>query len=217
VFDKQPDLRLHGIALVNGEPVVCWHCDDGHALEVYKRGFRETWPAFVSCLSCKQGEDSSIITNGLLEAAVAARTGRDKATDVDTFAAEWRGITLEGELIPELIPDDIIAIGREMATAGKQDLRQRKAKVKRQARGWWRGRKKAAQDQVGQVTGRAKAAALSAAWDMQTGDAGPAKQPTRRCRTKGCRGGWVTITSRVHSGSGNAEQVKVPCSTCHRA
>lgn len=216
MFDA-PDLKVTGTLLADGQPVICPACKVGYSLELRKRGPRETWPAFVTCLSCGSGEDSDVITNGLVDAALEARTGRTKAEDRDTFAAEWRGHTLVGECVPQFVLDDAITLAEELGKIGRQELREHKTAAKKQARGWWRGREKSAKRAVGQATGTVKSAALAAVWDVQTGGAGPAKKPARRCRTKGCRGGWVTITSRIHSGSGKAEQVKVACAACHRA
>lgn len=216
MFDS-PDLKLTGDLLVDGQVIVCRHCDDGLSLQLYKRGSRETWPAWLTCLHCGRGEDHPVITNGLVDAAVSSRTGREKAVDRDTFAAEWRGITITGECIPEFVLDDAVVVAQELAKVGKSEVRQRKNQAKKQARSWWRGQKKAAQNAAGQVTGTVKAAALTAAWDLQTGGAGPVKKPARRCRVKGCRKGWLTIQTRLHSTTGKTQETKVPCAVCRRA
>ncbi|MER5915883.1 hypothetical protein ABT124_37085 [Streptomyces sp. NPDC001982] len=195
--------------------MVCQECESGYSLQLRKRGPRETWPAFISCLACGHGNDHPLITNGLVDAAIAARVGRTRREDSDTFSGEWRGHTLEGECVPEFHMDDVVTVVTQLSKLGKRELRARKAKVKWEARGWWRGQKQIA----GQVTGTAKAAALSAAWTMQTGGAGPTRSTKRRrrCTVKGCRGGMVTIRTRVHSTTGKTQKVKVPCGVCHRA
>lgn len=210
-----PDLEIRGTLLLNGTPVTCPGCDSGAALTLDRRGPRETWPAWVGCELCGHGDDHPVITNGLVEAAVAARTGRARAEDRDLFTAEWRHLTLIGECIPEFVLDDAVTLVQELGKIGRQEIGARR----RTARRWWRGRKRAARQAVrgaaGQATGTVKAAALRAAWDLQTGGAGPQKTP--RCRTKGCRGGWVTIATRIHADNGRAEKVQEPCGVCHRA
>jgi hypothetical protein len=210
MFGDDPDLLLTGTLLLNGQPVTCPACDTGDPIELHKRGPRETWPAFLVCLYCGHGDDHPVITNGLVDAAIEACPGRTRATDRDLFAAEWRGLTLVGERDPGVIPADIVTAAKVIASTYQ-------AEGKSRGRAWWRGSKKSAERSVSRAAGGVKSAALAAAWQAQTGGAGPAKQPSRRCRTKGCRGGWVTITSRIHGSSGKAEQVKTPCATCHRA
>jgi hypothetical protein len=205
-------LQTTGELLLDAAPVTCSGCGLGGALDLEERGPRETWPAWVSCRQCGHGEDHQVITNGLVAAAAAARTGRTTRYDADLFAAQWRHLELTGEVLPEFVLDDARALGEELAKIGRKEIRGRK----RQARTWIRGRKRAARRGVGQLTGRATAAALAAAWDLQTGGANGAK-PRRRCRTKGCKGGWLTITTRIHSDTGKKQKVQVPCGVCHRA
>jgi hypothetical protein len=207
------DLQTTGHLLLNGESVACSGCGQAGSLDLAERGPRETWPAWISCRECGHGEDHPAITNGLVAAAAAATTGRRTRHDADLFAAQWRHLTLAGECRPEFVLDDALALGEELAKIGQQEIRARKS----EARQWWRGRKKAARSVAGQAAGRAKAAALTAAWDLQTGGAGPARTPRARCRTKDCKGGWVTITTRIHAPGEKAEKVQTPCGVCHRA
>lgn len=231
----KPDLKLQGLAEVNGKPLLCAACGSGYSLEIFKRGFREVWPAFVTCLSCGEGDDHPVITNGLVDAALAARTGRRKAEDRDTFAAEWRGITLTGELQPGFVLDDAVVVVKVL-----------KEQVSKDAKAWGRAKKKAATAQVkekaGAVTGAAKgkareaadtakekagdavstakATALTTAWTLQTGGAGPTtvtKPKRQRCTVKGCRGGMVTLSTKLHSTTGKTSEVKIPCGVCHRS
>lgn len=211
------DLQTTGPLLLNGEPVTCPNCGTASAFDLEQRGPRETWPAWITCRVCGHGDDHPVITNGLVEAAVAARTGRATRYDSDLFAAQWRHLTLIGECVPEFVLDDAVALGEELAKIGKQELHRRKTETRR----WWRSRKRAAGQTVrrsaGKATGAVTAAALTAAWDLQTGGASPQPKPRQRCGTKGCRGGWVTITSRIHGDSGKTEKIQQPCAICHRA
>ncbi|MGK4586029.1 hypothetical protein [Kitasatospora sp. HPMI-4] len=208
------DLKLQGPLLVGGQIVTCPACGS-ESLALTKQLVREVWPARLHCLSCYHAEDHPVITNGLVDAALAARTGRQRAEDRDTFAAEWRGIMISGACVPEFVLDDAVAAGQELLKEGKKEFRQRRAEVEKQARTWWGGKKKQARDGVDQAVGAAKAGVLGAAWQMQTGGAGPAPKPrSRRCQVKGCRGGWVTIETRTHVGG---RKQKVPCAACHRA
>jgi hypothetical protein len=208
-----PDLHIRGLLLLDGQPVACTSCGSRADLSLDQCGPRETWPALLNCGTCGHGEDHPVITNGLVEAAVESRTGRKTAEDRDVFAGEWRGHVLQGECVPELVAADLTALGDELRKIGVQEIRERK----QEARKWWRGYKKAGRRAVGQAVGGAKAAALRTAWDLQTGGAGPEQRPRTRCRTKGCRGGWVTITSRIQAPGERAEKVQVPCGACHRA
>ncbi|MEU1674833.1 hypothetical protein ABZ752_22800 [Streptomyces roseifaciens] len=217
-----PDLKLIGTAYANGQPITCTHCGDTTPLHIHKTSRFETWPAFVSCLACGKGDDSAVITNGLVDAALAARTGRHKTADRDTFAAEWRGITMTGELDPEIITDDLVQVAQVYRDTARSEASQ-----------WWSGKKKAgktrARAAVKSATGKAagaatgaastaKAKALAAAWKIRTGDAGPAPKPrARRCTVAGCRRGMVTLTTRVHSPTGRTRKIKVPCAVCQRA
>ncbi|MEU3521823.1 hypothetical protein ABZ770_42460 [Streptomyces sp. NPDC006654] len=218
------DLKLMGVALVNGQPLTCADCGNTFSHEIHKQGPFETSPAWVCCMSCGAGGESQAVTNGLVDAVLAGWAARRKSADRDLFTAEWRGTVLAGELYPTL--DVYQAQGA--AKAVKQGAT---PEVKR----WWRSKKKQAKARVKgaarSVTGRAKkeagnavnsakAAALTAAWTMQTGGAGPTtstRPKPRRCRVKGCRKGMVTIRTRFHSTSGKTQTVKVPCGMCHRA
>jgi hypothetical protein len=217
MFDK-PDLTPQGTTLLNGKPLMCENCDSTHSLQLYKRGWRETWPAFLSCLVCGKGADRDDITNGLLDAAKTAATGRQKASDRSTFRVEWRGTVLEGELIPEFVLDDAIQGGKALAGELRAQAKEMKAEAKSQARSWWGGQKKAARAAARQKAGGMKAAALGAAWQMQTGGAGPQEKPrARRCPVKGCRKGTITLTTRVHGAKpGRSSKTRVPCGVCHR-
>lgn len=214
------DLRLYGPLLVNGAAVECPTCGPG-SLYLDRNGPRETWPARIGCL-CGWAEDHAVITNGLVQAALNACTGRRKATDVDTFEAEWRGTLIRGERYPELCLDDIVAAGRVVADTARKEGKKWWHRQKRDAQRAIRSGKQrvtgAATRAAGQAAGAVTAAAMGADWQARTGGAGPVPRPRRaRCRVPGCRGGWVTITTRIHGDSGKTEERQVPCAQCHRA
>ncbi|GGP93476.1 hypothetical protein [Streptomyces melanogenes] len=231
----KPDLKLQGLAEVNGQPLLCAECGSGYSLEIFKRGFREVWPAFVTCLSCGKGDDHPVITNGLVDAALAARTGRRKAEDRDTFVAEWRGVTLTGELQPGFVLDDAVVVvkvlkeqvakdakawGRSKKQAATAHVKEKTDAVTAAAKGKAKDVTDAAKDRAGEAVSTAKAAAISTAWTLQTGGAGPTttvKPKRRRCTVKGCRGGKVTISTRLHAATGKTSEVKIPCGVCHRS
>ncbi|MEV7595507.1 hypothetical protein AB0O42_35110 [Streptomyces sp. NPDC089922] len=231
----KPDLRLQGLAQVDKEPLLCGECGSGYSLEISKRGFREVWPAFVSCLSCGKGDDHTVITNGLVDAVLAARTGRRKAEDRDTFTAEWRGVTFTGELHPEFVLDDALTVakllkeqvskdakawGRSKKQEAKAHLKEKAGAVTGAAKDRAKEAADAAKEKAGEAVSTAKAAAISTAWTLQTGGAGPttlAKPKRQRCTVKGCRSGMVTISTRVHATTGKTSEVKIRCGVCHRS
>lgn len=212
-MDSKPDLKLLGVAYVNGQPLACTGCEGLFSLEVHRHLVFETGPAWICCLSCGRGEESTVVTNGLVDAVLAARTGRQRAEDGDTFAAEWRGIVMTGELVPEVVLDDVVQIAKVV-----------KGQVTKDAKRWGRAAKAKAKTKVSKTTtdaaATAKARALTAAWTLQTGGAGPTtstRRKGRRCRVKGCKGGTLTIRTRIHSTTGKTQKVKVACAVCHRA
>lgn len=213
------DLKLLGVAEVNGRPLACAACGNTFSLEVHKRGVFETSPAWVCCLACGAGRESDAITTGLVDAVLTGWAQRRKDVEGrDTFAAEWRGTVLSGELVPTLdVHQAVVAVKAVHEGASPH--------VKR----WWRGKKKAAKEKAkaplkavkgkaGQAAATVQVKALSAAWEVQTGGAGaaPASRPRSRCTVKGCRKGWLTIKTRVHSGTGKAKEVRVQCAVCRR-
>ncbi|WP_331719550.1 hypothetical protein OG596_39270 (plasmid) [Streptomyces sp. NBC_01102] len=231
----EPDLRLTGTAYVDGKELECAGCGNISALEIHKHGFREVWPAWICCLSCGRGEDSAVVTNGLVDAALEARTGRKKAQDSDTFAAEWRGITMTGEIFPQFVLDDALvavkALGGQVSKDAKVWTRSKKKAAKAQAKAAAGAvtdaakekagaATKAAKEKAGDAAHAAKATALTTAWTLQTGGAGPttATKPKRqRCTVKGCRGGMVTLSTKVHATTGKTTEIKIPCGVCHRS
>ncbi|MET7649022.1 hypothetical protein ABZS83_36465 [Streptomyces sp. NPDC005426] len=231
----EPDLRLTGTAYVDGEELTCRECGNDRALEIHKDGFREIWPAWICCLSCGCGESSKVLTNGLVDAALEARTGRKKPEDSDTFVAEWRGIVWTGEIFPQFLLGDALvavkALSGQISKDTKAWTRSKKKDAKTRVKAVAGAvaepvkekagaAKKAAKAKAGNAANAAKATALTTAWTLQTGGAGPtttAKPKSQRCTVKGCRGGMVTLSTKVHSNTGKTSEVKIPCGVCHRS
>jgi hypothetical protein len=229
--DTTPDLKLVGVAQVNGRPLACGACDNTFSLEVHKHGLFETGQAWVCCLACGHGGEDQAVTNGLVDAVLAGWAKRQKSADRDVFTAEWRGTVMAGELYPTL--DIYQAVGAAKAVYEgaapevKRWVRAKKREAKNRAKAPFRlAREKAGQvaatvrGKAGDAVATGKATALSRAWTLQTGGAGPptsTRPKRRRCSVKGCRGGWLTIRTRVHSTTGTAQEVKVRCAVCRRA
>lgn len=223
-MDTTADLKLMGVALVDSQPLACAHCGNTFSLEVHKHLMFEAAAAWISCLACGHGEDSPTVTNGLVEAALAARLARQTDADRDTFTAEWRGTVMTGTLMPLLDIHQLIgaakAVHEEAAPLVKRWWRSKKRQAKAHVKGAARSVTGTAKKTAGDAAYTAKAAALTAAWTMQTGGASPAtstRPKRRRCTVKGCRGGMLTIRTRIHSTSGKAQEIKVPCAVCRRA
>lgn len=223
------DLTLSGLPLLDGAPVACPRCGPGSRLTLDRRGPRETWPARLDCLACGWGEDHRVITNGLVAAALESSTGRQRTEDADLFAATWRGHTLEGERTPQFILADLVTAADALAGEARQQTRTRWNTAKRQARGKVTSTTRkvtsevtskvtsAGQDAARKVTSRVRIAVLGAAWRQQSQGATTPARPRKRCSVKGCRTGWVTITTRLHSTTGKKQKRRVPCGVCHRA
>lgn len=214
----QADLKLRGAALVDGRPLACAECGNTFSLEVHKRTLFEIAPAWVCCLACGHGGEHQGVTNGLVDAVLSGWVRRRRSADRDTFTATWRGTVMSGQLLPTM--DVYQAIGAAQAVRDGAT-----PEVKR----WWRGKKRQAKNKVKRslrvARGRAqdtvdtaKAGALTTAWTLQTGGAGPTtRRRARRCTVKGCRRGMVTIRTRFHSTTGKTQKVQVPCGVCHRS
>ncbi|MEV5440804.1 hypothetical protein AB0K80_33095 [Streptomyces sp. NPDC052682] len=232
---EKADLKLLGMAYVDGRELLCSECGNGFSLEIHKHGFREVSPAWICCLSCGKGEDSTVVTNGLVDAVLAGWVKRQKEEDRDTFTAEWRGIVMTGELCPtfdiyqavaaakavhEVAAPEVKAWWRSKKKAAKAELKAKRQAVTGAAKDKARETADAVKDKAGEAVSTAKATALTTAWTLQTGGAGPttsARPKRQRCTVRGCRGGKVTISTRVHSATGKTTEVKIPCGVCHRS
>lgn len=224
----EPDLKLIGTAYVDGRELLCAECGNGLSLEIHKRGFREVWPAWISCLSCGAGEDSGIVTNGLVDAALDPRANRTE-DGRQVFRAEWRGLVMTGEVRPLFDPRQLVEAAKviheefvapEVKARWKAAKKAAKTQAKRKAGAVGDAVTGAAREKADQAISTAKATVLTTAWTLQTGGAGPTtsqKPKRRRCTVKGCRGGMVTISTRVHAATGKTSEIKIPCGVCHRS
>lgn len=217
------DLKLLGVAQVDGRPLACAGCGNTFSLEVHKNGPFETSPAWVCCLACGHGGDDQAVTTGLVDAVLAGWAQRQKQVETrDQFTAEWRGTVLSGELVPTLdlyqADTAVRAVHEGASPHVKRWWRGKKKTAKTVAKAPFRAAKKRTGEAVGEAAGTVKSTALAAAWAAQTGGAGapPAKRPQSRCTVKGCRKGWLTITTRVHSSTGKTREVRVACAVCRR-
>ncbi|MEU9349166.1 hypothetical protein AB0D74_49015 [Streptomyces sp. NPDC048278] len=227
-MDTKPDLKLVGIARVDDTELACGGCGNAFSLEIHKHGLREVSPAWISCLSCGKGEDSRVVTNGLVDSVLAGWVKRQADEDRDLFTAEWRGIVMTGELYPTF--DFHQAVGAAKAVKEGWD-----EVAAPEAKRWWRSKKKAvkaelktkrdavtgaAKEKAKETAGAAKATVITAAWNIQTGGAGPTKSvkpKPKRCTVKGCRGGMVPLKTKLHSPTGKTRELKIPCGVCHRS
>lgn len=213
------DLKLLGVAQVDGRPLACADCGNTFSLEVHKTGLFETSPAWVSCLACGHGYEHQAVTVGLVDAVLAGWAKRQQSADRDTFTAEWRGTVLSGELVPTFDVYQAVAAAKVVHEGAQPHVKR-----------WWRSKKRAAKtpflwvkrsagNAVSDASAAATAGALSTAWQLQTGGAGasgPGRPKAKRCRVKGCRKGVVTITTRVHSNTGKPQRQQVRCAVCDR-
>lgn len=215
------DLKLLGVAQVNGRPLACVDCGNTFSLEVHKRSVFETAPAWVCCLSCGHGGEDQAVTTGLVDVVLANWSTRQESAERDVFTAQWRGSVMTGELLPTLDVHQL-AGAAEAAYEGaapevKRWARAKKREVKGRVKAPFRLARKKTAEAAGNAAAAGKAAALTTAWTLQTGGAGPTTRNKSRCKVKGCRAGWLTIKTRVHSSTGRAQEKKVRCAVCNRA
>ena len=232
---EKADLTLIGMAHVDGRELLCGGCGNGFSLEIHKHGFREVSPAWICCLSCGKGEDSTVVTNGLVDAALTGGATQQTEEGREVFTAEWRGIVMTGELRPtfdvrqlinaakavhEYVAPQVTARWQAKKNAAKAQVKGAARSVTGAAKGKAQETADAVKERAGDAVKTAKATALTTAWTLQTRGAGPTastRPKRRRCTVKGCRGGMVTISTRIHSSTGTTREIKIPCGVCHRS
>jgi hypothetical protein len=186
---------------VNGRPYTCPECATA-VFNLEGRGPFDGSPAWGNCSSFHSWEDP-VITIGALKLILAARTGRKKAEDVDTFKITTHGNQLAGVLQPEVTIDDIRQVVKRVYWQ-----RIIKPALRRQKRAAIRAVKRPAKNAAAAAT----AAVLETAWIAQTGGYEPdpdyAPEPINPCPA--CQGrGHHAIESRLH------DTTTVRCSVCH--
>lgn len=189
---------------INGHPYLCPECAS-EAFTLDGTGWIDALPVRGNCWNSHSWEEPLITLGGLKQIA-AASTGRQRATDIDTFEIEIGGALLAGVLHPDLTPDDVKTISRiYWKRLIKPALRRQK---RRAVRAVTRPVKNAAKDTVA----AAKAAAIGAAWGIQAGgfEPDPDYKPEPVIPCAACKGkGSFQIKSRLH------DTTRVHCSACY--
>ncbi|MEV0556253.1 hypothetical protein AB0I27_22725 [Streptomyces sp. NPDC050597] len=188
---------------INGHPNVCPEC----ASEAYTldgTGFIDALPVRGNCWQSHSWEEP-LITLGTLKQIDAARTGREKAADADTFEIVIGGAVVAGVIHPEIVLDDLkVAGGAYWRRIAKPALRRKKRTA---VRAVTQPVKNASRNAVAS----AKAAAIGAAWGLQAGGTDPdpdyTPEPVNPCVA--CSGkGRHKVESRIHG------TTSVRCSVC---
>lgn len=189
---------------INGHPHTCPECASV-AFTLDGRGIFDGFPAWGNCGNGHSWEHP-LITVGDLKQINEARTGRERAEDVDSFEITIGGARLAGVLHPGVTVDDIkkavtrVYWGRLLKPA----LRRRKNKA---VRAVTRPVKRGATNAVA----HAKAAALGAAWGLQAGghEADPDYTPEPVNPCPACNGrGHHKVDTRIHN------ITRVGCTVC---
>jgi hypothetical protein len=188
---------------IDGHPYTCPECLS-EAFTLDGTGFIDALPVRGNCWQSHSWEEP-LITIGALKEINAARTGRERATDIDTFEITIGGAVLAGVLVPEVTVDDVKTAGRiYWRRIIKPALRKQK---RRAVRAVTQPVKNGARN----TAAAAKAAALEVAWTAQAGgyEADPeyTPEPVNPCAV--CKGGYITLDSRIH------DTTRVRCSVCH--
>ncbi|MFI1166543.1 hypothetical protein ACH4UM_23805 [Streptomyces sp. NPDC020801] len=173
-----PEFTLDGNGVIDALASVWGNCWSGHSWE------------------------EQLIEIDDLKKICAARTGRVRAEDDDTFEITIGGSVLAGILHPDVNVDDLKRAGgvywqRLIKPALRKQKRRAVAAVKRPVRN---------------SVAAAKAAAIGAAWDLQTGGIEPdpdyTPEPINPCPA--CNGkGEHKIKTRIHTAT------RVRCAVCH--
>lgn len=197
------ELKIQAMTL-DGLPLTCPECGTG-SFTLDGRGPIDVLASVWANCANYHSWEHQLLTIDDLRAIDAARTGRRRAEDDDTFEIEIGGACLAGILAPELTTDDLRKAGRiYWRRIIKPAVRRRKNAAKRAIT---QPIKTGARNTVA----AAKAAALEAAWTVQAGgyqlDPDYVPEPVNPCPA--CKGrGHHAIKSRIH------ETTSVRCSVC---
>jgi hypothetical protein len=185
---------------LDGLPLTCPECGSG-AFTLEGRGPIAALASVWANCSNYHSWEHQLITTDDLTAIQAARSGRQKATDIDTFEIEIGGAVLAGILVPELTVDDVKTAGR---IYWKRII---KPMVQRQKRAAIRAVVRPVANGVAAV----KAEALEAAWTAQAGGYQPdpdyTPEPVNPCPACNGKKRFV-IDTRLH------DTKTVICSVC---
>lgn len=195
---------------IDGNSYRCPECGS-EAFSFDGTGFIDALPVWANCWQSHSWQEP-LVTLGVLKQIQTASTGRERATDEDTFEVVIGGAVLAGTLHPQVTVDDVKKV------SGAYWRRIAKPAVRRQKRAAVRGIKRPFKKAGRVVTGaaddavaHAKAAAIGAAWDWQAGGSEPDPDykpaPVKRCPA-GCVDGQFAIDSRLH------DITKVRCTVC---
>ncbi|MET8080032.1 hypothetical protein [Streptomyces sp. NPDC005303] len=186
---------------INGHPYLCPECAS-EAFTLDGTGWIDAFPVRGNCWQSHSWEEP-LITLGDLKMINAARTGRQRAEDDDTFHVIIGGAAIEGVLHPDVTPDDIKRAVRDVywkriiKPAARRQKNAAKRALKRPVKKAVRAATGAASDTVA----AAKAAAIGAAWNIRAGGHEPdpdyKAEPVIPCGA-GCDRGYFTIESRIH-------------------
>jgi len=190
---------------IDDYPYGCPDCG-GAAFTLDGRGIIDAFPAWGNCPAGHSWEDP-LITVGVLKDIDAARTGRARAEDDDTFEVTVGGAILAGILHPDVTLDDIKRATRDVYWRRiiKPAIRKQKNRAKRAIT---RPVKNAGRTAVAAT----KAAALEAAWTTQAGGYQPdpdyEPEPINPCPA--CEGRrYFEMDTRLHA------TTRVRCAVCH--
>jgi hypothetical protein len=198
-------LTVHRMT-IDGHPYGCPSCGCWR-FTLDPAGPLDRFPALGNCLEQAHHWDDPLITNAVLADIHAARTGRRKAGDEDTFRVKADGAVLEGVLAPEWTPDDLRQVGKVLwRRVLKPAVRGRKRRVRQVVVGGPAAAvKRAAGRAAGKAVGAVTAPALRADWELAAG--GWDEEPATPCGACGGEKGFA-IDSRLHDDW-------VRCSVCH--
>ncbi|MFF9240087.1 hypothetical protein ACF1AL_14810 [Streptomyces sp. NPDC014801] len=204
-------LKIQEMSL-DGLPLTCPECGSG-AFTLEGRGAIAALASVWANCSNYHSWEHQLITTSDLAAIQAARTGREKATDVDTFEIEIGGAVLAGILVPELTVDDVKTASRIywQKLIKPRIRRQKRAAIRAVKRPLQRAGRAVTQP-IADGAAAVKAQALEAAWTAQAGgyQPDPDHQPEPVNPCPACNGkGAHRIDTRLH------DTTTVRCSVCH--